>query len=393
MPAQHTANVTESGRGDYPYRVSCTCGFTIDRSERALAVGQIESHIHCDLCPTSVYDHDQGHWVYVPTGHCNVPCRQCLGHCDDPCSDCEAHGCQSYCETCDSHCDQNCYDCGGHCQQWCWDYCGGHCAHDDPDCEDCHDYNGHGSRVVHDYGYKPVPVFHGNGPLYVGLELETSWGSGNMPKWLSDYVAPNENIWYAKDDSSVSRGIELVTHPMSTQWALRSPIPQWITAGLNAGAIPDDESCGTHIHISRKGLSGPQWWTIFQVHARLADLCGHIGGRGTRSTWANWEYGRDVLSKPVPAKLAPWTVPSQRYVPVNIQPDDTIELRYPAGDFTPSGFRRNVQWVEALTTFTQGLHGKARLNRITEDGLIGHINRGYYTGKPWAELHDRVRSY
>lgn len=387
MPTEdYEATVRDEGRPGYPYRLSCSCGFSQDRSDRGLAIQERQAHLDCPECSRMEWVENEG-WQQVTGGHCAQPCRTCLGHCQNPCPECDEHDCRYYCENCGGHCEYPCDDCQGHCQHWCQSYCGGHCRYDCPDCEEDHRDDYDAEDGIHDYRYKPIPVFHGQGPLYVGLELETSW-QGSPNQWLADYVLPNEDTWYAKEDSSVSRGIELVTHPMTTEWALSSFPTEWISAGLAAGAIPDDESCGTHIHLSRRGLNGRQWWVLFAIHRQLADLCGHVGGRGTQSTWANWDYGRDVLAQPVKAKIAPGSMYSQRYVPVNVLPTDTVELRYPAGDFTPTGFRRNVQWVQALTTF--GTATPCNLLKVTDDSLVGHI---WANRVQWPDLWARVREF
>ena len=40
----------------------------------------------------------------------------------------------------------------------------------EPYCSDC--YDSHYHAVIHEYDYKPEPIFYGSGPRYFGIELE-----------------------------------------------------------------------------------------------------------------------------------------------------------------------------------------------------------------------------
>lgn len=45
---------------------------------------------------------------------------------------------------------------------------------DDPYCDDC--YDGIKGHPIHDYSYKPDPIFYGRGKRYFGVELEIDVG-------------------------------------------------------------------------------------------------------------------------------------------------------------------------------------------------------------------------
>ena len=47
--------------------------------------------------------------------------------------------------------------------------------HDHPYCRDCFDMD----EIIHDYYYKPEPIFYGDGPRYLGVELELDDGGEN----------------------------------------------------------------------------------------------------------------------------------------------------------------------------------------------------------------------
>ena len=112
---------------------------------------------------------------------CAVSCEDCLRRKTFICRDCgdrhwnddSADGdlCQTCydedyvrCERCDAviHYDDACY----HEDE---EY------HDHPYCRDCFDMD----EIIHDYYYKPEPIFYGDGPRYLGVELELDDGGEN----------------------------------------------------------------------------------------------------------------------------------------------------------------------------------------------------------------------
>lgn len=362
-------DITQTRIDQYPYRATCRiCEFTIARSTFELAVSWSREHLDCPECGE----------------HCDSPCRQCLGHCE------------ALCETCGEHCDSSCEQCGEpHCEDWC-SMCAAHCYHNHPNCENCHeegydddDDDDDDYRLpLESYSYKPDPNFLGaDSNLYLGLELEVAWRGSAAREWLNEFVIPKPSLWYAKEDSTVP-GFELVTHPMTIRYAKTRLPYDAIARALDDGAPATNDKCGTHIHISRNALSGRQWWILFAIHRELPDLCGFVGGRGTTSEWANWSNGENVLKNPIGAKLRDRYLRPERYTPINVTNDSTIELRYPMGDFSPNGIRRNVEWIEALTTYGRDMPAKELAKSINEQSFIQFINESNLEA-----LKNTVRSY
>ncbi len=72
-------------------------------------------------------------------------------------------------------------------------------------------------KLIHDYGYKPYPVFYGKGNRFFGVELEIDDGGkiyDNAKKILELANEVEENI-YIKEDGSLSDGFEIVSYPMT----------------------------------------------------------------------------------------------------------------------------------------------------------------------------------
>lgn len=203
--------------------------------------------------------------------YCDSDCASRAGYvCCDDCGDWIRRENASYVEYCDRDvCDDclarnyvRCDDCGD------WipndiivparngDYC--------PCCAPDHDNKIEG---VHNYGYKPSPIFYKSekdpekGNLFFGVELEQSHDyisdCRNHYDLAQDRLNsgdPEELNFYAKEDSSLDYGLELVSHPRT----LRS----WLEFLPTMEAYFDDvKNCdplnkdGLHIHISKRGMS------------------------------------------------------------------------------------------------------------------------------------------
>ena len=69
---------------------------------------------------------------------------------------------------------------------------------------------------IHEYGYKPKPIFYGDSNRYFGVELEID-GAGKDDEYaekLLDIANMQGEHIYVKTDGSLDDGMEIVTHPM-----------------------------------------------------------------------------------------------------------------------------------------------------------------------------------
>ena len=119
-------------------------------------------------------------------------------------------------------------------------------------------------RYIHDYGYKPVPIFRHiegnttteNGKLYLGTELEIGTGGENHRKAKQILRVIGDQKAYAKHDGSVSNGFEIVTHPCTLeyhreQFGWKELCKKALSLGYRGH---DNQSCGMHVHINRSFL-------------------------------------------------------------------------------------------------------------------------------------------
>lgn len=131
------------------------------------------------------------------------------------------------------------------------------CYHDEYDedsayCENCFDEDG---EYIHEYGYKPNPIFHGFGTRFFGVELEIDDGGklGSNAKIILDAGnIDGENI-YIKSDNSLDDGMEIVTHPMTLNYhKYNMPWLEIVNKALELKYRSHKTStCGLHIHVNR----------------------------------------------------------------------------------------------------------------------------------------------
>ena len=341
--------------------------------------------INCDGCSNEMSQDDS-----FTTGGGEVVCSDCVRLCEY----CESTGTtndewynvdnQSWCESCWENESFTCNRC---------DYCvnsnrdGGTNVGDEYWCEDCVSNNatycdecdeyyldgrgcencGGGDGRVHQYSYKPNPIFHGGNDnnLYMGFELEMSYGdeSDNYRSTIPD-VLPLEqaDVCYLKSDSSIEGwGYELVTHP-HTLGAYERATDLWnyIESCRTKGARSwDTTSCGLHVHVSRTAFkSGAHTHRFLSLIYRNPREMMKLAGR------KNSRYARfDDVYKP-----DEWGIPqfnlrdkvhagsfTERMSAVNTNNDYTLELRFFRGNMKREGIMSALELSHASVEYTRNM--------------------------------------
>ena len=234
-------------------------------------------YAHCDDCgeyyPVSdIHFVNDRHWEFVPgRGYVRVGdgmyvCEDCLDS-DDyfQCSDCGEWHTNDRRELSDDDVDI-CCDCADN-----WRVCS-ECGtviresrvywgdDDEPYCESC--YNDR-CGVIHDYGYKPRPVFgttdqydgrtsYNGEDFTFGVELECD--KGRNPRRAAGDIQDLTNRVYCKHDGSLDNGYEVVTMPGTLAWhMIVFPWDRIVEISRDYGFRSHDaKTCGLHIHIGRK---------------------------------------------------------------------------------------------------------------------------------------------
>ena len=126
---------------------------------------------------------------------------------------------------------------------------------DEPFCQDCYDRH-FDDKCIKDYGYKPEPIFHGDGNRFFGVELEVDDAGEEDDNAYYVLEVGNcnglEHI-YCKHDGSLGDGFEVVTHPMSLDYHLNDmPWEKVLRKLKSMGYLSHGAgSCGLHVHVNR----------------------------------------------------------------------------------------------------------------------------------------------
>ena len=238
--------------------------------------------------------------------------------------------------------DHNYYPCA-HCETLIQsgDYCDYHqdiVDADDTSSVDC----------IHSADYKPAPDFHGTGPLYLGMELEITVPGSQLEPCASEALDWLGALGYLKEDSSIKpQGFELVTHPMSYAWAMKS-FPWPLLRELAARGCRG-EGNGLHVHISRDAFTDAchiYRWMKF-VHRNASDV--QVLARRVSHDWAAFtEETRDRIKHTCKGKDQ-----TPRYSAINTQNDTTYELRVFASSLRPQQVQAALAFAAASVEYTR----------------------------------------
>lgn len=290
-----------------------------------------------------------------------------------------------------------------------------HCINDAYYCEECDEYNFDGcdrcsqreadaERVIHDYNYRPDPIFYSTDAserLYFGMEIEVEAPRGDWDKRIeaSQYAyneLENNEIAYLKSDGSLNCGFEIVTHPMSHDFFKNGQDVFWNTIehlrteiGMRSWST---STCGLHIHISRTGFSGGahmhRFLSLIYSNERLySALAGRASSRWAKFTDADMpaQYEGTIRSNgQYNTKLIPAYRSfkekinngrhSERYSAVNMQNLHTLELRIFRGSLKGSNVRAALDLAHASVEYTRHLTVRqVRDKALYPDAFIEYI--------------------
>ena len=133
-------------------------------------------------------------------------------------------------------------------------------AYEYDDCYYCHEcyHNIRRNAAIHEYGYKPEPIFYGDSNRYFGVELEID-GAGKDDEYaeeLLDIANMREEHIYIKNDGSLDDGMEIVSHPMSIEYHKDFCWEDIMHHAVRLGYHSHQTStCGLHVHVNRNSLA------------------------------------------------------------------------------------------------------------------------------------------
>lgn len=237
-------------------------------------------------------------------------------------------------------------------------------------------------QVLNDYSFKPSPTFYrlpddGTEALYLGWEIECearnpvplkSCGHGyneiGQPVYqaaeqgpvlptreyvLEKHVFPLKEI-YAKSDSSINYGAELVSFPgtwrfwKSYDWSFTERLREYGWRSY------DTETCGMHVHLSRDQftkLEQAKMVKFFRDNENLMlDLSRRCGSEN------QVRYARINKTESIVTRLFA-AGQGSRYEAVNLRNEKTVEIRIFRGTLNPAGIMRNLALCQAIGKFVK----------------------------------------
>lgn len=325
------ASVVDS---DIQYDDCYGCGTTINIDD--LTAGYcpecIDNMISCAWCGLSEYDDN----IYYVNG-------------DDICEDCYSRD-VVFCEECDygMHIDDSMYC---ECERTICGNCNHTCI----------------LRGVYEHHYKPRPIFHGDGPLYMGVELEV-----DAPNRIVDDIQPvldnsnDETLFYLKEDGSLHNGFEIVTHPMSLRFHTKNFDWKRVVGVVEelGYSSHNTDTCGLHIHVSRNGLAKTSYGQELVI-SKLMILVGkhwdkmvQFSRRDSHSMrWTKGNHtvvnGDDDDNKKLLRAMETTKNRFDRYMAINIIPTETIEFRLFRGTLNSGTIIASLQFVDLLIHMCQ----------------------------------------
>lgn len=265
-----------------------------------------------------------------------------------------------------------CYDCLNAHYNYCH-HCEEYWHHDDVPCDcerDDDDYSGSGLISSYCRDMKNNVTFYiadgslvysePSGVVVTGFENEMECVEGD----ISDCAQLAHNLFsphgcILKSDGSLNHGFELVTSPMSLDYVQNvfpfDELRQLAKAGMRSSQT---ETCGLHVHIN-KGFFDRRPTSMYRFMAMFHhnnSVWQKIGGR-TNSSYARWnddeqnrmiEYVKYASSHGIRGLNAN----PERYVAINLQNRNTIELRFFKGTLRPLSIKARIEAVHAVAEYS-----------------------------------------
>lgn len=235
------------------------------------------------------------------------------------------------------------------------------------------------SSKIRSYSFRPKPKFFGEDldNLYFGIELEVDDVSNNCEELTDVTSAIKENFYYYKWDGSLENGFEIVTHPMSVDFASDY---DWNTKleTINSYGLTsqNNDTSGLHIHVSRKGMGSNKTEideTISKVlflHERFKNEIIQFSRRGGENSYARFYT---LMHGDTPKKLLEKAKSGERYSIINLEPNHTIEFRGFKGTLNGDHLKAAIQFTYEIIQFAR-LSTEDEVAKISWEDMIETFN-------------------
>ena len=212
---------------------------------------------------------------------------------------------------------------------------------------------------MNSWGFRPRFEFHGEGKLFLGMELEVETGRslGTCLDVVRQHLEDN-NLVYLKSDGSINCGFEMVTHPMAFDWALEN-FPWELLDSLSTHGAYTNDQVGLHVHVNRSGFITPthtyKWLKFIYRNQRKVTRLARRSG----SNWAAFDPDdRANIKRYCKGDQSP-----VRYRAVNTQNDNTFEIRVFQSSLDPHEVKAALAFADASVRYTEQLSTNDILNR------------------------------
>lgn len=337
-------------------KIMCShCGAEITDDDYSMVNGQavcsdcIERYCcTCDRCGATIFDTDDYGDEYT-----NL-CRNCY------------ENYYTRCETCDAlvHVD-DCFHLNG------YDYC-----------SDCYHDEVNRCRNIHDYSYKPDPIFYGDSSRYFGVELEID-GAGkdddNAEELLgiADSNGNSEHI-YIKGDGSLDDGMEIISHPMSLEYHKNFCWENIMKKSISLGyRSHQTNTCGLHIHVNRDNFGDSREEQDEVISRILYFVETHWNellkfSRRSEYSMNRWaaRYGYENSPKAIMDKAKKGNL--GRYAAVNLCNYSTIEFRMFRGTLKYNTLIAALELVNAICDIAVGMSDEG-LQKLSWSEFVSNI--------------------
>ena len=210
-------------------------------------------------------------------------------------------------------------------------------------------------RIIHDYSYRPEPVFYGQSDRYFGIELEIEAGGeseGKARQILEVANASGDELVYIKHDGSLMDGMELVSHPATVDFHLNHfPWAAIMEKAKSLGYVSHQGgTCGLHFHVNRTAFGE----TLEEQDACIARILYlHEAfwnelltfSRRTKRQYEQWCARYGLRTQPSEILQHAKGIGSCRYTCVNLTNTNTVEFRICRGSL------RYVTFAASLALF------------------------------------------
>lgn len=276
---------------------------------------------------------------------------------------------QRYCENCFN---DNVYDCND-CSERYWADDGHDCSYDDDD------YCG----VIHNYDYRPRPIFFGHqeSRYFLGFELEVEAMDDNRSEGAQ--LAQNylQEHAYMKSDGSLNDGFEIVTHPHTLEayktldWSV---LDRLRSEGFRSW---NTDTCGLHVHISRTAFGNGDSRRVrdYVISRQMHELrfmkliydnqrqVERLAGRQSNHYASFMDKGRLVR------KVKDGSQANGRYSVINTDNNDTIEVRIFRGSLRKERVMSALEFVTASVEYTRNLKVNSKNGALTWTHFVAYV--------------------